>query len=435
MTTRRSSSLSRFNNSKARWFPSLAAGLATTALLAGTIASRGQESQRQSVLSRIDRKPDGESAPRNFNFETGRLRWRLRGSLETEFNDNVNVSKTDPQKDLILRPTVSADAYLPITERNGLDFGIGIGYQKFITHGDYDQLYIAPKSHLSFGASVGRVQLTLYDEFSYVQDPTREGSISGSAQYGGFENSAGLAADWAVNEHFTMSAGFDYFTFLSSDEMFSALDRSTKSIPLRFSYRFNERITAGTETYAARTDYEDLFLPSLWQVSVGLYGDWRLGEHVVLRPEAGISKFFFDEQTSLVTCSETCVSTMTSFYGGLTLDHVLNERWRYSLSGGREALPGLNAALQELFYTRLKVTWRVGERIIFRPTFFWEDAQDSAGPLSENYWRVGAEPRVEFLGFKNWSFAISYRFILKRSERVLRDYEQSRLLLSLAYTF
>jgi hypothetical protein len=429
MTAQRSPSFIPFNNYKARWLPSLAAGLATTALLAGTIASRGQESQRQNVLSRVDRKPDGESAPRNYNFETGRLRWRLRGSLETEFNDNVNVSETNPQKDLILRPTVSADAYLPITERNGLDFGIGIGYQKFITHGAYDQFYVAPKSHLTFQASVGKVRLTLYDEFSYVQDPTREGAISGSAQYGGFENSAGVAADWAVNEHLHVSMGFDYFTFLSSDEMFSVLDRTTKSIPLRLSYRFNERITAGTETFVARTDYHNSFLTSLWQISGGLYGDLHLGEHVVLRPEAGLSKFFFDERTP------SGRDQMQSFYGALTLDHVLNERWRYSWSSGREALPGLNAALQELLYSRLKVTWLAGERIIVRPTFFWESSQDSAGPFSENYWRVGAEPRIDFLWFKNWSLALSYRFTLKESERALRDYEQSRFLLSLAYTF
>src|SRR5437764_113866 len=44
------------------------------------------------------------AAPRNYNLKWGNITGRLFGSIQTEYNDNINLSQEAPRQDVIISP-------------------------------------------------------------------------------------------------------------------------------------------------------------------------------------------------------------------------------------------------------------------------------------------------------------------------------------------
>lgn len=390
----------------------------------------GQETARRAILGRGQERDETTIYPEEYNMQLGRARFQVEGSLDVVYNDNVNVSENSPQDDFILQPVGSVRSFVPLTERNTLTFGVGVGYYKYLQYDRYDQMYIAPESQLVFDVYVSQFRFSFYDEFSYVQDPTREGAISGSAEYGGFSNSAGMNVDWRVNEKLSLNSGYDHFNFISTDDEFEFLDRSTDSVPLQLSYKVSDAVKVGPELYFSRTRYDDDLLSSFWEASAGMFAEFRLTPRFTVRPDAGVIYFEFDEPGVIGSAKD-----VVSYYAGVNVSHAVNEHWSYLLSGGREIVPGINADSQELTYARLSVTWNVNRITRVRPVFFWEDAKDASGILSEHYNRIGIEPSIEVAPFERTTLRLAYRFTMKDSDRAGRDYEQNRVTVSARYTF
>src|SRR4051812_20572680 len=42
--------------------------------------------------------------PRNYNLKWGKITGRLFGSVQTEYNDNINLSQEAPRQDVIINP-------------------------------------------------------------------------------------------------------------------------------------------------------------------------------------------------------------------------------------------------------------------------------------------------------------------------------------------
>src|SRR5262249_30888898 len=142
------------------------------------------------VEAAMNKRAALEQAPYLVQF--GNLRLNLGASAAAEYNDNVNLGDRNGQQDVILRPAVKLDSFLPITALNSLNFSVEVKPAFYLKHSTYDRLLISPGSELGFDFYVGDWLFNLHDRFSYEQDPISTGSVSGTAVYGGFNNMAGL---------------------------------------------------------------------------------------------------------------------------------------------------------------------------------------------------------------------------------------------------
>jgi len=155
--------------------------------------SRAQEALRQSLTGQTvsaERKRDLKEKP--YTVRWGDFQLLAGASLAGEWNDNVNLSHTDPKEDFIITPMVNLDALWPITELNSLTFSLGVGYATYIEHSQYDYAVITPGSQLAWDIYVKDFHINFHDWFYYQEDPTIYGGVSGTARFGGFYNTAGV---------------------------------------------------------------------------------------------------------------------------------------------------------------------------------------------------------------------------------------------------
>src|SRR3974390_586799 len=102
-----------------------------------------QEALRQSLTGQTvsaERLRDLQEKP--YTVRWGDFQLLAGASLAGEWNDNVNLSHTDPQQDFIITPMVNLDALWPITDLNSLSFSLGVGYSKYVEHDQYSYTVI-----------------------------------------------------------------------------------------------------------------------------------------------------------------------------------------------------------------------------------------------------------------------------------------------------
>ncbi|MEY2493389.1 MAG: hypothetical protein QOH24_2340, partial [Verrucomicrobiota bacterium] len=186
--------------------------------LAGEAAA---EARRQS----IDKIP--------YNLQLGPIKFRFSATMGIEYNDNVNLAEdssafflsptgpilvtTKPQSDFILRPQVNVDALWPITQLNTLKLDLGVGYAFYLDHSNYNTngVLVSPGSQLAFDIFVNDFRINIHDRFSLEQDPVAEVALSNVADYGRFQNTAGISVLWDLNQA-VVTMGYDHYTFIST---------------------------------------------------------------------------------------------------------------------------------------------------------------------------------------------------------------------------
>ena len=173
------------------------------------------------------------------------MKLRFSATLGFEYNDNVNLSEdatavfpspfgpilvtTEQQSDFIIRPQVNINALWPITQLNTFKLDMGIGYAFYMDHSDYNTngLLVTPGSQLAFDIFVGDFRINIHDRFSLEQDPVAEATLSNVADYGRFQNTAGVSVLWDLNAA-VVTLGYDHYNFISHRRTASIISIATR---------------------------------------------------------------------------------------------------------------------------------------------------------------------------------------------------------------
>src|SRR5476651_1608827 len=65
---------------------------------------------------------------RDYTFKKGDFQMLILPSLGLDWNDNINLSKTNAMEDFIVKPAVGITASYPFSQRNLLNLDFTIGY-------------------------------------------------------------------------------------------------------------------------------------------------------------------------------------------------------------------------------------------------------------------------------------------------------------------
>src|SRR5438874_11768640 len=213
-------------------------------VLCATPILKGQDAIRPSLAGEAAAEARRQSIDKiPYNLQVGPIKFRFSATMGVEYNDNVNLAEdgsavflsptgpilvtTSPQEDFILRPQINLDALWPITQLNTLRLDIGIGHAFYLDHSNYDtnSVLISPGSQLAFDIFVGDFRINLHDRFSLQQDPVDEIALSNVADYGRFENTAGVSVLWDLNQA-VVTLGYDHYNFIATNDQFDYLDRN-----------------------------------------------------------------------------------------------------------------------------------------------------------------------------------------------------------------
>jgi hypothetical protein len=402
---------------------------------------RAQEALRNSLTGEAAaaaRKIQMESLP--YTFKSGDFRLLVTPSLDLDWNDNVNISKSDPESDFILKPRVQLNLSYPITQNNLLSLNVGGGYDKYLDHDRYSTWYLQSGTELSFDIYVKDFWFNLHDRVNYVQDTSQQPTLSGTATYATLNNTAGLSVTWDLNK-LTLSAGYDHRTIISpTAQQFESQDGSTEMLFARAGLEVCSGVTAGIEGTASFTRYDQMVLNDNNSYSAGVYADWQPGKAFHVQPRIGYTIFNFQhtsQSSFLLTNQPVQTSDLNSWYADLNITHQITDAISYTLDAGHEVQTGIQSDAVEDWYVRPAIRWDIIKNVNLNTSFSYEHGKQGAGNvvnnLTENFDWLGANVGVGYSLLKKLSVGLNYRFTLRSSDNVSREYTQNVIGLSLTY--
>ncbi len=419
-------------------------------LLAAASFVQAQDAIRPSLAGEASAEARRQSLDRiPYNLLVGPVRFRFSATAGLEYNDNVNYSEFNEQQDVIFRPQVNFNLLWPVTQLNSLRLDLGIGYAVYFDHPEYNtnSILLAPNSQLSFDVFVSDFRINFHDRFSLEQDPIGEPALSNVADYGRFQNTAGVSVLWDLNKA-VVTLGYDHYNFIATNDQFNYLDRNSEILMGSVSVAATSTTGVGVEGTYVFNRYDRNFLNDSDTYSVGGFIETQLTNNLRVRLAGGYQNISFDGNTVLFGPFPPGVipgrsgfiafndsSESDDYYVNLLISHRINAAITQRLSLGHEAQLGVNSNYIKLNYIRHTATWNIINRTLLSTEFFYEDADESGGFINEQQDRYGAALSLGYQLTRHVTLGARYQYTRKNSDTPFRDYKQNRVSLDGTYSF
>jgi hypothetical protein len=367
-----------------------------------------------------------------YTIKSGDFILQVTPSLEVDWNDNVNLTKTDPESDFILSPHLVLDAHYPIGMRNELLLSVDAGYNKYFNHDELSAWYLSSGSQLSFNVYIKDLLINLHDRFQYIQDPAQNAAVSGTGSYGTYENTAGLSGTWNL-EDVILTLGYDHQNTESLASQFNDVNSSSEMATAQAGLKLLPKLTVGVEGSASFMSYEEALLNDNQEYSIGVYGQWQPDSFLSVKPRLGYTVF-----DSSQTSTSIKAGNLTSWYADLSLTHQVTKFLTYSLSIGHEIQPGIESDAIEDSYIRPNLTWNIINGVVLNTSLFYEHGSEGGGQqaslLESNFDWYGGQLSLSYSPMKRLHVSLNYRLTLRSSDAALDEYTQNMVGLQIAYT-
>ena len=402
------------------------------ALVCGILPLHAQDAVRPSLAGEEAaeaRRQDIDQIP--YNLMTGPIKYRLSATFGVEYNDNINLSDNDPQSDLIIHPQVNIDAIWPVTRINTLRLDLGLGYAFYLDHSRYDTngILLAPGSQLAFDIFIGDFRINVHDRFSLQQDPVEELQLSNVADYGRFENTAGVSVLWDLNKA-VLTLGYDHYTYISTTSAFDYLNRNSEELVGSLAIAVTNTTNVGLESSFAATSYDQHVLNDSNAYTIGAFAETQLTNYIRVRVAGGYQIIDFDNTGSVFDSRN-----VNDYYANVLISHRLNAYITQTLAAGHESQLGVNSNYIALNYVRHTVSWNIIRNTLLSTELFYEDANDSGGLLNEHLHRYGGALTVGYQFTPHVTLGLRYQYTQKDSNIPYRNYVQNRVSLDATYSF
>jgi hypothetical protein len=372
------------------------------------------------------------SEPREYNLKWGNVTARLAGSVQMEYNDNINLSEIDPQQDFIFGPNAGVGFVWPISENNVLQFDIGVGYRAYVNHPELNSVQIQPDSRLSYQIRVLKAQVLFYDQFRVDVDPISRPELSGGRaliNYQRFNNALGMTVNWEAIRKVTFVGGYEWVLDQSLNGEFTELDRQDHVFHLSAYRPLGARVTGGLTTSYTLTEYDRPIQNDGHTFSAGPRVSIRLTDFINADAGLAYTSSHYDQTGTIRDQSS---------YDGLTfgggLNHRMNSRVTQYVRASKSLSPGFNSNFTDIWSLQYGVSWRVASAVTLNGTFVYENLTSSLALAEDSnryLWYLGTRLRVA----RRWTAGISYSYALKDSRLPDRDYSQNRVTLDLTRHF
>ena len=383
-----------------------------------------------------------QQASEAYTVKSGDFRLLVTPSLGLDWNDNINLVRTNALQDYIVLPTLGLSMSYPLTQHNLLSLDVTFGYQDYLEHSEFSSWYVQSGSALSFDIYVKDFWINLHERFSYVQNASQQAAVANTGIYGTAQNTLGFNTTWDL-EDVTLNLGYDHQNYFSTSQQFSDTDRAAESVVARGGFKFLPSLTAGLEGTASYSYYNQPVFNNSMSYSAGLYADWQPGHYLHVQPRFGYSIYQF-QQTSQTIPAEN----QSAWYFDLTATHELSDVVSYTLSAGHELTPGIYGDTMEDWYVRPAVNLKIIRDVTLNTSFSYQNGSQGiqvsyqngsqgiptpAGTPSENYdwysWGLG----VSYPFMKRLTLGLNYNLTLRTSNYANQEYTQNLVGLQLSY--
>lgn len=396
------------------------------------------------------------------NFRIGPIDLNLTGGIKQEYNDNVSLTSTSTQEDFITTPHLGLSANWAVTKYNSLTLGLGFSYAKYWLHPDLDSKSIliqpsdptllGPLSGLKYQIHVGEAVIDIHEKPSILQDPVTVSRLSQVASFRRLDNVVGTGVKWDLNL-FMVTGGYDHQNFISlenrssnqnrtaiQDETnpgsreleFSDLDHATDSFNASIGYRLTPRVITGVNAAYSITTYDNPKVQNNGSsYTIGTFASWAVSEYLNVSGSIGYQESIFD-RGGLIGDS----SNFSSVVGAFSADNRLNRWLTHSLHVRRFTPLGIGSNftdVKEIGYSisAPEIINRVTTTLGFSQV--WNADSSSLTKEDSAVFILSTSFKYELSDVGHIS--LSYQRSEKESSRIIRNYEQNRILIDYSHKF
>lgn len=410
----------------------------TLLLLISAVVFGGQAQAQEALQNSIAGVANADSRAKqmqspDYTFKYGDFQTLLTATAQAQWNDNVNLSKTNKLDDYILTPSLRITSSYPLTQKNVLFLDISIGYSEYLLHPSLSTFVLNSSSGtgLSFDIGIKDVTINLHDWIRYMQDGAQNATVANTSDYGTFDNTIGLAATWELNQ-ITLSAGYDHENVIATQSEFDSTTHSSDLFFARAGFKVHPQMTLGLESSATLTTYDKNLLNDNNAYTAGAYMQFNPGTAMQLTARGGYTTYRFQQTSTTIQAGSP-----NSYYISLDLSHQPLDWLEYSVQAGHEVRLGTMSDLTEDWYFRPNITWKFIRGVNFNTGFFYEHGKqgygDTSGVLTENYDWYGGMFSVDHEITRRFSAGVNYRLTLRSSDIPNNGYAQNMLGVYLTY--
>lgn len=364
----------------------------------------------------------------HHNLKAGPVMFRFVAGLGTEYNSNVNYQDTDPEGDVIIRPSVGTGMFWPVSDKNMLFVNANFGYSAYINNSQLSRLYITPGTELSFDIFLKDLVINLHDRPSLSQYSYQDPTVSGTGNYAQFQNTVGASGLWDLND-LVVSFGYDHNNYWGLTSASSERDGYSDLFYLSAGLHLKPELTAGIDLGASWIDYTDDAYPDAFQASAGGFARYILSDLMNVRLNLGYVNYAPES-----TFAYPDLQNSGLFYLQLALTHRLNEYLNYVLSASRGYQISFYGGTYETFDVRLGMDWHVLKKITLSTPFsFQHSAPVVATEPPFNYYGGGIRAGREIT--EKLNAGVNFNVYVKDSDSASFSYTVFLVGLDLRYRF
>jgi opacity protein-like surface antigen len=399
-------------------------------------SSPAQERVRSSALQLpiqgFQRSPDAF-------FYVGPFQEILTGTAGVHYTDNVNLTPTDKISDLSFTLGLGLDTTWVISQFNQLQFTFGGEVAENFYGNGRNQLTfaVAPLSQIQFKFQVSDLQVRLYDQFSYTQNPTTSPTATNTANLNNLSNTIGVEVETDLDiALLSLDTNYSYNsqsgqTAQGQSNPATNGTRESLRVSPALTFRMTPTILYGINGVAARATGENAA-----NVNSLNFGPFIKGE---------FSKHFeFDMDGGLALVS-TKPPVQPTYYFSAAIRYRLNRHWQILISGSHDLIFTTGTDLTEQNLIRLATQLDLTRTISFEISPYInfgnvESAGTNSGVPTGPYTQLGVEAGLTWKPRRRWSTGLSYSYIRRESGSsgpgaAGDNYIQNSLALSVGYAF
>lgn len=364
-----------------------------------------------------------------YNLRLGPVTLRVDADVTTGFSDNINLAHTGRIEDLTITPAAILHTRWAVSDLNTINLNLGIGYQTYVEHSEYNDLLLSPDSEADFNFFIGEVALKVHDGLSYQQDPTQIGQLSNTVRLTRFQNTAGIGATWDLSD-IVVSLDYDHANLWVTNSLYNYLTNQSDTLTPRVTFKVNESTKAGLNLSVSHVRYQQSFENDYKSLSVGPFVNAAISENLSVEAQAG---GYFSDYASGGGNGDS--QNVASFYGSVGINHRINKTMQESLTVGREFIPGLTSNFTERVYTNYAASWQATASLNASANLFWENLSDSNASVREDSNRYGIGFTFNDYLTEHFILNLNYQFILKDANPSAFSYYQNMMTVGFSYRF
>lgn len=374
-------------------------------------------------------------APETF-FRLGPFDGNVTGSGGVEYTDNANLSETDKLSRLRFDQGLTLDVVWVVSHLSQLEivFGGRVIEDIYANGKNEVNFEITPDSMIQYKFSIADVRIRLYDQYSYVEDPATDPTVTNLTYLRRFTNTIGAVADADLGVA-TLSLSGDYTysdtrgtsvagatSTIGSETIASDTGtRNTGRVGAKVTFAFSPTIFYGLDTSVSRSTGSHT--QNVNSLSMGPFVHGKLGPALDFDLAAG---------ANLVDANP---SIPPGYYFSAVVRHQTTHFLQLILSAAHDLVFSTGTELTETTDFRLSGQLNLTRFITFTASPFYIIGDEKTGLTPGNFIQYGFEASLGWKPRKRWTTSLTYDLFRRSSDLPSDSYVQNRIAFGISYAF